>query len=60
MTDLIPLIDTPALVARGEDISLVLADVHLGIEHDLYYSGINIPSQTSQAHRSYHGIHRQR
>jgi putative SbcD/Mre11-related phosphoesterase len=45
MTELVPLIDTPALVARGEDVSLVLADVHLGIEHDLYYSGINIPSQ---------------
>ncbi|HEY3273463.1 MAG TPA: metallophosphoesterase [Methanocella sp.] len=48
MTDLVPLIDTPALVARGEDTSLVLADVHLGIEHDLYYSGINIPSQLAK------------
>jgi uncharacterized protein len=48
MTDLTPLIDTPALVARGEDVSLVLADVHLGIEHDLYYSGINIPSQLAK------------
>jgi putative SbcD/Mre11-related phosphoesterase len=48
MTDLTPLIDTPALIARGEDISLVLADVHLGIEHDLYYSGINIPSQIAK------------
>ena len=45
MTDLTPLIDAPALVARNKDVSLVLADVHLGIEHDLYYSGINIPSQ---------------
>jgi putative SbcD/Mre11-related phosphoesterase len=48
MTDLTPLIDTPALVARGEDVSLVLADVHLGIEYDLYYSGVNIPSQIAK------------
>jgi uncharacterized protein len=48
MTDLMPLIDAPALVARGEEVSLVLADIHLGIEHDLYYSGINIPSQLAK------------
>jgi putative SbcD/Mre11-related phosphoesterase len=48
MTDLTPLIDAPALVARGEEVSLVLADIHLGIEHDLYYSGVNIPSQIAK------------
>ncbi len=48
MTSLTPLIDTPALVARGEEVSLVLADIHLGIEHDLYYSGVNIPSQIAK------------
>ena len=48
MTDLTPLIDAPALVARGDEVSLVLADVHLGIEHDLYYSGVNIPSQIAK------------
>jgi putative SbcD/Mre11-related phosphoesterase len=48
MTDLTPLIDTPVLVARGECVSLVLADIHLGIEHDLYYSGVNIPSQIAK------------
>ncbi|OPY30143.1 MAG: hypothetical protein A4E28_00388 [Methanocella sp. PtaU1.Bin125] len=45
MPDLVPLIDAPALVVKNEGASLVLADVHLGIEHDLYYSGVNIPSQ---------------
>lgn len=45
MPDLTPLLDTPALVARNEETALIIADVHLGIEYDLYYSGINIPSQ---------------
>jgi hypothetical protein len=48
MPDLIPLIDAPALVVKNEEVSLVLADVHLGIEHDLYYSGVNIPSQIAR------------
>lgn len=48
MTDLTPLIDSPALVARGEEVSLALADIHLGIEYDLYYSGVNIPSQIAK------------
>ena len=48
MPDLIPLLDAPALVVENEEKSLVIADVHLGIEHDLYYSGINIPSQTAR------------
>lgn len=43
-----PLIDSPALVARNEETSLIIADVHLGIEYDLYYSGINIPSQIAK------------
>lgn len=45
MVDITPLLDAPALVVKNEDTSLVIADVHLGIEYDLYYSGINIPSQ---------------
>jgi len=48
MPDLVPLIDAPALVVKNEEVSLVLADVHLGIEHDLYYSGVNIPSQIAR------------
>lgn len=46
--ELTPLIGSPALVVRNEDVSLVIADVHLGIEYDLYYSGINIPSQIAR------------
>ena len=48
MAELTPLIDAPALVAKDEDVALVIADVHLGIEHDLYYSGVNIPSQVAK------------
>jgi putative SbcD/Mre11-related phosphoesterase len=48
MPDLLPLLDAPALVVKNEETSLVIADVHLGIEHDLYYSGINIPSQVAR------------
>ena len=48
MPELTPLLDAPALVVQGDDKALVLADVHLGIEHDLYYSGINIPSQLAK------------
>ncbi|MCD1293911.1 phosphoesterase [Methanocella sp. CWC-04] len=46
--ELIPLIDSPALEVKNEDVSLVIADIHLGIEYDLYYSGINIPSQIAK------------
>jgi putative SbcD/Mre11-related phosphoesterase len=45
LVELTPLLDAPALTVKNEDTSLVIADVHLGIEYDLYYSGINIPSQ---------------
>jgi uncharacterized protein len=48
MIELTPLLDAPALVVKNEDVSLVIADVHLGIEYDLYYSGINIPSQIAR------------
>ncbi len=48
MPDLLPLIDAPALVVTNDETSLVIADVHLGIEYDLYYSGINIPSQVAK------------
>ncbi|MDA0524413.1 metallophosphoesterase [Methanococcoides alaskense] len=43
-----PIIDEPALVVSGEFTSLVLADIHLGIEWDLYKSGFSIPSQIEQ------------
>jgi hypothetical protein len=48
MPDLTPLLDAPALVVKNEEVALVIADVHLGIEYDLYNSGINIPSQIAK------------
>jgi hypothetical protein len=45
MVELSPLLDSPALAVKNDDVSLVVADIHLGIEYDLYYSGINIPTQ---------------
>ncbi|SFM60761.1 metallophosphoesterase [Methanolobus profundi] len=40
-----PIIDEPALVVSNETKALVIADVHLGIEWDLYRSGFSIPSR---------------
>ncbi|MCQ6962189.1 metallophosphoesterase [Methanolobus chelungpuianus] len=40
-----PLIDEPALLVKSATTSLVVADIHLGIEWDLYRSGISIPSR---------------
>jgi len=38
------LINEPALLVEK---TLVIADIHLGVEYEYYKSGINIPSQTS-------------
>jgi hypothetical protein len=46
--DITPLIDHPALTVSNTEKALVVADIHLGIEWDLYKSGINIPSQTEK------------
>jgi putative SbcD/Mre11-related phosphoesterase len=40
--ELAPLIDEPALTVDG---SLVVADIHIGIEYELSLSGIHIPTQ---------------
>jgi len=40
-----PIIDEPGIIVKSETKSLVLADIHLGIEWDLYRSGITIPSR---------------
>ncbi|WP_406662520.1 metallophosphoesterase [Methanolobus sp. ZRKC3] len=47
-----PIIEEPALIVKNETKALVLADIHLGIEWDLYRSGITIPS------RMEHGLKR--
>ncbi len=45
MVTLSPLLNEPALVVENTIKTLVIADIHLGIEWDLYSSGISIPSQ---------------
>ncbi len=40
-----PLLNEPALVVENTFKTLVIADVHLGIEWELYQSGFSIPSQ---------------
>jgi metallophosphoesterase superfamily enzyme len=43
--EIIPILGEPALLVMNKELSLVVADIHLGIEWDLYRSGINIPSR---------------
>lgn len=43
--DLEPVADSPALVMRGEEEWVVVADLHVGIEVQLRRSGFTIPSQ---------------
>ncbi|PAV11396.1 phosphoesterase [Methanosarcina spelaei] len=43
--EITPIIEEPALIVTNSETSLVVADIHLGIEWDLYRSGINLPSQ---------------
>lgn len=43
-----PLIDEPAMVVENEFKTLVIADLHLGIEAELRQKGINIGSQTKK------------
>lgn len=43
--EIIPIIEEPALTATNKETALVIADIHLGIEWDLYRSGINLPSR---------------
>ncbi|WP_319506978.1 metallophosphoesterase [uncultured Methanolobus sp.] len=47
-----PVFDEPVIVVSNETKALVIADVHLGIEWDLYRSGFSIPS------RMKHGLER--
>ncbi|MCX9074842.1 MAG: metallophosphoesterase [Candidatus Methanoperedens sp.] len=43
-----PLLNEPALVVENSLKVLVVADVHLGIEWELYHRGISIPSQVEK------------
>ncbi|KXS46715.1 MAG: phosphoesterase [Methanohalophilus sp. T328-1] len=42
--DIEPLLDEPALLVKGQSRTLVLSDLHIGIEWDLYKSGFLVPS----------------
>ncbi|MGB9927782.1 MAG: metallophosphoesterase [Methanosarcina sp.] len=46
--EIIPILEEPALKVTNSETSLVIADIHLGIEWDLYRSGINIPSRMKE------------
>ena len=46
MLDLEPVADTPALLAKGRETWICVADLHIGIEVQLRLGGFNIPSQT--------------
>jgi hypothetical protein len=48
MTNITPILNEPILIAENKTLSLIIADLHLGIEWDLYHSGITIPSQTNK------------
>lgn len=47
-SEIIPILEEPALKVTNNEISLVIADIHLGIEWDLYRSGINLPSRMKE------------
>ena len=44
--DIEPIADTPALLIKGKESWVVVADLHIGIEVQLRHAGFNIPSQT--------------
>lgn len=46
--EIIPILEEPALKVTNNEISLVVADIHLGIEWDLYRSGITLPSRMKE------------
>lgn len=43
-----PLLNEPALIVENTKKTLVIADVHLGIEWELYHRGFSIPSQVEK------------
>ncbi|HIH74887.1 MAG TPA: metallophosphoesterase [Methanosarcina sp.] len=48
LPEIIPILEEPALTAKNTETALVIADIHLGIEWDLYRSGINLPSRMKE------------
>lgn len=43
-----PVFDAPLLLVEGEERVLVAADLHLGLEYEMWLGGICIPSQTAK------------
>ncbi len=41
-----PVFNAPLLLVEGEQRILVAADLHLGLEFELWLGGVSIPSQT--------------
>jgi len=48
LAEITPIIGTPLLLVEGDLRVLVAADIHLGLEHDLWLGGASIPSQTGK------------
>jgi metallophosphoesterase superfamily enzyme len=46
--EITPILNEPALTVTNSETALVIADIHLGIECDLYRSGINLPSRMKE------------
>jgi uncharacterized protein len=45
---ILPVFDAPLILAEGEERVLVAADLHLGLEYELWQGGVCIPSQTEK------------
>jgi metallophosphoesterase superfamily enzyme len=44
----VPIYGQPLLLVEGQERVLVAADLHLGLEHELWLGGVSIPSQTGK------------
>jgi hypothetical protein len=44
----VPIYGQPLLLVEGKERVLVAADLHLGLEHELWLGGVSIPSQTGK------------
>ena len=45
---ILPVFDAPLLLVEGDERVLVAADLHLGLEYELWLGGVSIPSQTEK------------
>jgi putative SbcD/Mre11-related phosphoesterase len=45
---ILPIYNTPLLLVEGSERVLVAADLHLGLEYELWLGGVSIPSQTGK------------